>query len=508
VSGDLVPEDRDLVPRWRPFLPTARTGELGAVRPGGFERVRFRELPAVGEFRDAPGLFTAGDLLSQAVASGATGEAVTEAAWLVRELPDAGRAAQSLADHVLGDLPAMDDVARAAEPFDEQTARARAHEMRRILREQPRNAVRWTDLALVHVNLGQLVQARHEMEIATRLAPDNRFVLRSAARLYVLLGEPDRGLRLLQTSDARVDPWLQAAEISLSEQAGRRSSQIRQAKRAVETGTIPSFHMSELAGEVATTELRYGSTRAARKLMRAALLDPTENTVAQAEWARQHGVSNPNPAALALPRSFEARALDASARGEFELAVQEGIKWQADLPFDADAGTFVSYASSVLLERYDIGISAARLALQANPNHAMLRNNLVFGLASSGRLGEATRELATLLTLSRNSSQEATILATRGLVAFRNQAPDEGRAHYRAAIERFTKLKDADRVAMAALFLAREELEAGTPEAARAIEEALTASRKGKAPEAKAWALRVVERATRTGLAQGLWTGP
>lgn len=501
MSADWVPEERDLVPRWRPFLPTARTGELQAVGSGEVEGVKFREPSAVEEFRDAPGLFTAGDLLSQAAVSGSRSEIITQTAWLVRDIPDAGSAAQSLADHVLGDVPAIDDVARAAEPFNEQTARARAREMRRILREQPRNAVRWTDLALVHVNLGQLAQARHEMEIAARLAPNNRFVLRSAARLYVLLGEPDRGLRLLQTSEAKADPWIQSAEISLSEQAGRRSRQIRQAKRAVESGNLPPFHVSELAGELATTELRYGSTKAARRLMRAALIDPTENTVAQAEWASQHGVSNPNPAMLSLPRSFEARALEASVRGEFSLAVQEAIKWQADQPFDADAGIFVSYASSVLLERYDIGISAARLALQANPNDAMLRNNLVFGLASSGRLDEATKEIATLATLSRDESQEATILATRGLVAFRNHLPVEGRAHYRAAVQRFTKLKDADRVAMATLFLAREELEAGTPEATRAIEDAVQATRKVNAPEARAWALRLTERALQKGLA-------
>lgn len=500
MSADWVPEDRDLVPRWRPFLPTARTGELEAVGSSEAERVGFHEPSAVEEFRDAPGLFTAGDLLSQAAVSGRMGEVVTQAARLVRDIPDAGPAAQSLADHILGDLPAIDDVVRAAEPFDEQTARARAREMRRILKEQPRNAVRWTDLALVHVNLGQLAKARHEMDIAVRLAPDNRFVLRSAARLYVLLGEPDRGLRLLQTSDAKGDPWIQSAEISLSEQAGRRSSQIRQAKRAVESGDLPPFHVSELAGEVATTELRYGSTKAARRLMKAALIDPTENTVAQAEWASQHGVSNPNPAALSLPRSFEARALEASVRGEFDRAVQEGIKWQADQPFDAHAGTFVSYASCVLLERYDIGIAAARLALHANPHDAVLRNNLVFGLASSGRLEEAIKELATLATLSRDESQEATILATRGLVAFRNHSPAEGRAHYRGAIDRFTKLRDADRVTMARLFLAREELEAGTSQATRAIEEAVTATLNVSAPEARAWAFRLIERALQKGL--------
>jgi tetratricopeptide (TPR) repeat protein len=500
VNADWVPEDRDLVPRWRPFLPTARTGELEAVGSRGEASVTFGEPTGVDEFRDAPGLFTAGDILSQAAVSGSRSEIVADAARLVRGIPDAGSAVQGLADLVLGDIPAIDDVARAVEPFGEQSARARAREMRRILRDQPRNAVRWTDLALVHVNLGQLAQARREMEIATRLAPNNRFVLRSAARLYVLLDEPDRGLRLLQSSDAKLDPWIQSAEISLSEQAGRRSSEIRRAKQAVEAGDLPPFHISELAGEVATTELRYGNTRVARRLMRTALINPTENTVAQAEWASHHGVSNPNPAALDLPRSFEARALDASARGEFDVALQEGIKWQADQPFDSNAGTFVSYASSVLLERYDIGISAARLALQANPNDPMLRNNLVFGLASSGRHEEAARELSALVTLGGGDSQEATILATRGLVEFRNRSLDEGRLYYRAAIDRFAKLGDPNRMALAMVFLAREELAAGTPDAAAAIEFAVAAAAKVKAPEVRVWAVRLVERALKSGI--------
>ena len=500
MTADWVPEDRDLVPRWRPFLPTARTGELEAVDKKLQDPVTFPPPSAVDEFRLAPGLFTAGDLLSQAAVSGSHGDDVRDAAQLVRGMADAGAAAQSLVDHILGDIPPMDDVVRAAEPFDEQTARARARDMKRILNEQPRNAVRWTDLALVHVNLGQLSQARHEMDIATRLAPDNRFVLRSAARLAVLLDEPDWGLKLLWASDAKADPWIRSAEISLSEQAGRRSKQIREATRALESDEWSAFHSSELAGEVATTELRHGSTRAARRLMKMALVDPTENTVAQAEWASQHGISNPNPAALALPRSFEARALEASARGKFQRALQEGVKWQADQPFDADAGMFVSYSSSVLLERFDIGIGAARLALQANPHDAMLRNNLVFSLASDGRLEEAKRELSTLLGLPREGSQAATILATRGLVAFRDGSPEEGRSHYREAIERFRKLKDRDRVAMATLFLAREELEAGLPQAGTTFKEAAVLARRLGTPESVTLAERILARAVRRGL--------
>jgi tetratricopeptide (TPR) repeat protein len=499
--ADWVPEERDLVPRWRPFLPTARTGELEAVGANKPSATPPEEPSAATEFTEAPGLFTAGDLLSQAAVLGSRSKTVERAARLVRTTPDAGAAAQSLADHVLGDLPAIDDVVRAAEPFDQRTARARAREMRRILREQPRNAVRWVDLALVHVNLGQLTHATREMEFATKLAPNNRFVLRSASRLFVLLGEPDRGLQLLHESGVTQDPWIQAAEISLSEQAGHRSKYVREAKRTVQGGEFSPFHMSELAGEVATTELRHGSRRMAQRLMRAALIDPTDNAVAQAEWASQHGITNPNPAALDLPRSFEARAIDASARGDFDLAVREGIKWQADQPFDGDAGIFVSYASSVMLERYDIGIQAARLALQANPHDVMLRNNLVFGLASSGRVEEAAREAAILASLSSSPSVEATVMATRGLVAFRSQEHAAGRTYYRGAIERFRKLKDPDRVAMASLFLAREELEAGTAEAIEAIENAVIATLRVAAPEARAWVARLLDRALSRGLA-------
>ena len=197
--------------------------------------------------------------------------------------------------------------------------------MRRILKDQPRNAVRWTDLALVHVNLGQLTHARREMEIAARLAPNNRFVLRSAARMYVLLGEPDFGLQLLRDSESKSDPWLRAAEIALAEQAGRRSKQIRSAKRAIEAGDVAPFHASVLLSLlIMPGEKRQHPVRSASD--ESCSVEPTENTVAQAEWASQHGVTNPSPEALALPRSFEARALDASNRGEFALAVQEAYQ--------------------------------------------------------------------------------------------------------------------------------------------------------------------------------------
>ena len=81
-------------------------------------------------------------------------------------------------------------------------------EFRKRLTLEPRNALSWVDLALEHLVQGLPDKSRKSIAVALHLAPENRFVLRSASALFVEIDELDRALYVLEKSSrAKSDPW-------------------------------------------------------------------------------------------------------------------------------------------------------------------------------------------------------------------------------------------------------------------------------------------------------------
>ena len=484
---------RDLLPRWRPFGLSVRTGELASLRGPGPQA----QLPGVavdlGEaaasFMAAPGPHTAGDLLGRAalVGPGALGHPEVRAAL---EFVERGRGE--------GELVAIARFLRAGDggdssllapaPFDKEGMRHRAAALRRVVSTEPRNAIRWADLALAHVNLGALDAAKREMQTAVALSTDNRYVLRAAARFYMLLGEQDRAHRLFTVDPAVIgDPWLHATELAVAQSAGRSSRFVRRARDVVDQRLFAPWHVSELAGELATAELRAGNARQARKYMRAALLDPTENTVAQAEWAAvRHGTQPPEESALSAPLSFEARARLHLQDERYADAATEAELWHNDQPFALEPAVFSSYVTSVGTQEFDRAILAARQGLVANPDSAVLRNNLAFALANRGDLSDAAEELRKAGVVA-DPHEYAVLTATRGLVAFRLGNHEEGRALYRDAVELLRARRENDHAALAALMLAREEVLAGTDQASAAYQAAEAAAGRSTSKDVRLW---------------------
>lgn len=464
--------DRHVIPRWRAFGETVRTGQLRSLS----ESIDNVPMPvdlmnSIHEFKQAPGLYTAGDLLGRAIVAGVDHPTVRDAAEYVRSLKYAPPPARELANLVLRDDGTVSAISISdPEAFDHRRASIRVATMRAIVRREPRNAIRWADLALAHISLGAHEDAEREMRVAVTLAPANRHILRCAAKLYVVRDNAKRSHELLVADPAVLrDPWLQAAELATAELTGRTSKYIRRARQVVDDRQFEPWHISELASELATAELNAGNVKKARRYMRAALQDPTENSLAQAEWASEQGVEKPHEDALTGPRSFEARARSHVQQDRFLDAAAEGLHWLADQPFDQEPALFTSYWASVGAEDYQLAIKAARQGLVAHPNNPMLLNNLVFALALSGDVPGADSELKKLNSVSTEADDHPTLAATRGLVAFRQGHIEQGRSYYQKALERLQASSDNQLTSLAALFWAREELTAQTMELPRAL---------------------------------------
>ncbi len=455
-------------------------------------------LPAdLAEAEDAftcwPGPSTAADLVGSALSVQAKPASSIDAAHYLLATPGAPSNARDLARALLGEgLHRTAEIDKPELDFD--AIRGRARELRRIIKAESRNAVRWVDLALAHTVLGHPRQAERELRTALALAGPNRFLLRAAARLYVHLDRPDEAHDLLTRDPAVLDdPWLAAAELSTASLAGTTSRHTRRARALIDDadGTAP-LHLAELASQVATAELRAGRVRHARRLMVLALRDPTDNALAQAEWASANGL-NLDRASLDRPRTWEARALRFSHEGDWQAASIAGLDWLGDQPFALEPAAFTSYAASVGAMDWKLAHTAAEAGLVANPDSTLLRNNLAFALANQDRPAEAAAQLDLVQTGGLSPREHAVVSATRGLIAFRTGQTAEGRRLYDDAINELRREHQDNLAALATVFRAREEVLRGTAEAPAAVKAAIATARNAGGPEALLWIERLAE---------------
>lgn len=490
-------KERDVIPRWRRFGVTVRMGEVRPLGDGGPPK----EWPldglneAVRAFETSPGFSTAGDVLSHAVVLGLRNEHGEAAANLILDSPDqTGRLLGDIARRYLADEISHSTLIDSGPLFNEREFRERVGFMRAILRREPRNSIRWADLALSYVGLGQMEQAERAIGIALNLAPHNRYVVRSAVRLYLLLDRADKARGILTLPDILRDPWIHASELTVSEILDRSPRGIKAAREAIEENRFAPWHLSELASELATIDLRAGKDRQAKRLLRFALLNPTENSQAQASWAiREHNVNIAIEEPEDLPLSNESKARWFEVNGDYEAALEEARAWQIDQPFDPAPALFGSYIAAVALDRHEDAADFAAQGLIANPGNAMLHNNLAFALGSVGRVEEAVQQVRRMGP-AEDAAGEATMDATRGFVLFRSGDPVAGRVYYRSAVNAFAKQNDSERGVLASLLWAREEILADTQEAPDVLATALAIATRTEWPIARLWVDRVLSR--------------
>ncbi len=476
----LVPDkDRRVIPRWREFRTTLETGELDG-RPVDLKVFESREYfeEKLEQWRDDRGIETAADLVTAALVLGRHRDAEDAARFLL--LPDgqATEAVKVVAEIVLAPEDQVGRV-RLGELKDIDTeaevVRLRIRSLREQLRDDPRNGLHWVDLSRAYSMLGQRNGSVRAMERALALTRDNRFVLRSAARLFVHIDEPDRAHQVVMRADStREDPWLLSAEIAVAAVAERKPLLVRQGRHLLAQGDFPPVQTTELSSALATLEMSTGDMKKARRLFRDSLVDPTDNSLAQAGWAatKMTGVDVPSQL-LEKPRSFEARALQETLEGHWHSAIRQYQEWLVDEPFSSRPAIFGSYLASIVEDNYRLAEEFALRGLRANPKDPILLNNLAVALVGEGRLDDAR---ATFSKIGEAPEDFRSMLsATEGLFKFRTGNADEGRRLYQEAMTQARRIGDRRTEALAAVHLAREEVLAGTDHARESLRAAAKA---------------------------------
>lgn len=471
--------ERRVIPRWRDSRTTAALGELDSAgqepsAPVDDTLVAQKAL----EWADNHSVSFASDLLATALSSGLQPTAGYEAAEFLLASKDASPAAKVIARRFLGltqpktDLLELYPDTNGTLPV--QARHRRIHLLRQQLADSPRNVLLRADLALEYTAVGRRDKALEMMDLALRLNPENRFLLRSAARLLVHVNAADSALAMLRSSAVtKQDPWLIAAEIAISGVAEKGPRFAKIGGQILQGERFSNFHITELASALGTLEAEAGARKKAKRLFQQSLIDPTENSVAQATWAvQQREFDGFDPQLLQLPGSFEARALDSRRLGEVHTALSETWKWLGDQSFAPTAAIFGSYLASVAIEDYEQALRFVDVGTRANQNEWLLLNNRAFSLASLDRIDEAEEVLDSLPKTPSDPVRVATVLATRGLILFRRGLTMAARELYLAAVAAFRHANEGRGAAIALLFWAREEIIANTSRAEAALKAA------------------------------------
>jgi tetratricopeptide (TPR) repeat protein len=455
---DVPFEDRDrkILPRWRLSAAAISGGETYAIGNPTLRCVGIddRLASAVNRFAKGPSYELAAEAVGAAIVADDRLPAKAAAEFLFSCSDRTTVASRELARRVLGQSTALIPQGRVDVQIAEQKKR---------VRHDPRNTLAWIDLARGYATNGQTRKAKHAIEVGLLLAPDNRFVLRSATRFFLHANEDDRALAiLLRAPSTPYDPWLLAAETAVAELCGTRSQFYKSARAMLENANSSDWHVSELASAVATLELSAGASRKARKLFRRALKSPTENSVAQARWASEIDTGIVvDQQYIDLPGSSEARAWGHFGAGQWDSALSNFEAWHTDQPFSSKPCSSGSFVAIELLGDYDRGLALLNAGFQANPTDPILINNRAYCLIETGQGLKAAPLLAAARLMDLSPEQQIVHKATRGMLFFRMGEPETGREFYVSAAEQARVLNKPELLASALLHRAYEECRSG-----------------------------------------------
>lgn len=464
-------EKRDIIPRWRSFNKTIQLGELTQLnreksRSANNDLVFNKHRAAWDKNKSIP---FATEFLSAAFIMGRSKE-VIDVAQVVIEA-DIPEAAKTIARRVLGGKAEVRDFS-----VRDQELRAWIKIHRQYIEFFPRDPFVWVDLALGYSSVGEKKKAERSILTALQLAPSDRFVLRSAARFFIHVDQHRVANDLIRRAPSLLyDPWLIAAEIATSQACGRGPKTAKLAKGMLSQRAHLPYDLSELASALGMLEYRENKLKKAKKAFQDSLVNPTENSIAQAHWAVRHEDGFDLDHGLLKPSgSVEALAFQSYKDGDWDDALFYSSGWRDDQPFSTRPISLASYIAA-LIEKDELAETLAMDGLKTNPENSILLNNLAISLARQGKLAESRYYLARL-PVPDNDRDRIIHTATKGLINYREGRILQGAEEYAKAYKMAKNIGNNELLLKGLIYEKRERINAGiavAPNEVKALEEAV-----------------------------------
>jgi len=470
-------KDRRVVPNWRSFGKTTVLGELNSFQTQSIHPLEETNIDDyVIDWRLNKTVIHAADLLSAAIVNGknSISEVVDAATFILNNPTQATKSQISLANNLLNRPAAQDLTAmfkevtldRLPSMINPEPIRVRIKETKRMLSTFTQNPILYVELSRYYSILGQEDNSVKAMKTALHLAPNNRFVLRCATRLFAHVNNESNDFLNYVHSYLRkspmtvVDPWLASAEISIATIKNTTSKFVKRGIELINSKNISPFNFTELASSLGTVELLFGGTKKSREFFSKSLISPNDNSLAQIEWASTKDKHlEIDQSDFGISMNFEALALDNFHNLDYEAALDNAAKWFIDMPFSKRPILFGSNLSSTFLKDQTKSILFLNAGLVSHPNDPQLINNLAYALSLDNRPDEAFKQLEKLKNASEiDEVTKMCLQATRGLSYFRAGFPDRGRQLYLEAIAKTKQTRKQGLNLIAVLNYAREEI--------------------------------------------------
>lgn len=466
-------KERRVIPNWRDLKRTVQLGELDIktkLTPLQFDRGFIQTY--INDFNNNRSIGHAADLINAAVSIGeySNPDVLVAANFIIENKDYASlpllnivnkffQSNLSVETNSFLEVRSLDDFKLV---LDKKTLYNRIKWFKGRLANEPYNSIAWVELSRLYSIIGQRDKSEKCMKNALAISPENRFVLRSATRLFTHNEKIDFAHNLLKKSPrTKHDTWLISAEIALSTIRKKESRLVKQGLLLLDSNSINDFDKTELASSIGTLELFNANRKKGRQLFKVALKAPNDNSLAQVEWAskidnlidlnlNQYNVKNP----------FEALAYDYFNQGLWEKSLENCINWFLDMPFSKRPILFGSHITTSILFDQNRAVEFCNAGLIANPHEPELLNNLAYSLALLGKFEEAAKvmdkyKIIGIHNLSNNS--KIAFIATSGLILFRSGDSANGKAYYHKAIEMSDSIGNSYISALAKLNLLREE---------------------------------------------------
>lgn len=477
-------KQRHLIPNWRSFENTAKLGELNGSKSIKLDSSFKPDISdLIEDWQEYQNIGIAGDILGTALVCNQenNGTVIEIANFVLQNEKLASKAIINAAKNILRPKNKVIELTldiNLPDTFSDKTdligIYLKINELKKKLINNQRNPINWIEIARYYSILGQDIKAEKAIKNALFLAPENRFILRSASRFFMHIGNVEFAHDVICKSElTKFDPWLLATEIALSTIRDRNSKNAKAALQLLKFGNFHPFNITELASSLATLELKNSSIKNSKKLFEQSLISPNDNSLAQAEWASQEHkkLSLVNPEKFSLVNSFEALARYRSEQNNWEDSIEFSKKWFFDLPFSRMPVLFGSEIASRKLKDHNKAVEITKLGLLSHPNDPHLLNNIAYYLCLQNKMDEASKYLD---KVKKEDFTEKNVIgicltATRGLYFFRKGLHDLGRQLY---LDSMRMAKDKDDIYLSSLAIVnyvREEILIGTEDISEAI---------------------------------------
>ncbi|HEY8659014.1 MAG TPA: hypothetical protein VIL78_08250 [Hanamia sp.] len=307
------------------------------------------------------------------------------------------------------------------------------------------NPISWLELARLYLIIGKEKAAERCIFVGLQLAPDNRYVSRVVSRYFTHYGDLKMARKVLKLNTAfSLDPWLISADIGISTLYNKSSFHIKRGTELINSKNYSAYDLNELFSALATQELHAGSVKNSRKLYNDSLINPNDNSLAQAVWAKSQ-ITDLNLTQSTFEKVShisEAKAYFYFNSKKWNQAYSNTIQWFIDQPFSRDPAGFGSFIASSILEKYDDAIKISQYGLKATPGDFTLMNNLAYSYLKKNDTATAHSIINKINPQALNDREKVIYSATKGLLMYKLGHTETGEKLYNEASQFADKIKD------------------------------------------------------------------